>query len=60
MKASKVWGPCACNCGKVIGSGDEFVLIEGAMFLVGHEERRTRSIPVVKSESAPKKAANAR
>ncbi|MBD3242431.1 MAG: hypothetical protein GF331_17710 [Chitinivibrionales bacterium] len=50
MKATRNWGPCACECGKNIGPGDEMVMFEGAMYLAGHEkERRTRrmnAIPV--------------
>ena len=55
MKASREWGPCSCNCGKSISTGDEFVMLDGCMYLVGHEERRTRQIPVVKRDEPPKK-----
>jgi hypothetical protein len=55
MIASKDWGPCNCNCGKNICKGDEFVIVEGSMYLLGHEERRTRQIPAFKTqESTPK------
>jgi hypothetical protein len=37
MKASKDWGPCACNCGESIRQDAEFVIVEGAMYLCGHE-----------------------
>lgn len=47
MKASKDWGPCGCNCGESIKNGSEFVIVDGTMYLVGHEDRRTRTIPIV-------------
>jgi len=53
MKASKDWGPCRCNCGKNIQTGSEFVMIEGAMYLAGHESKRTRHIPAIKPEREP-------
>jgi hypothetical protein len=56
MKASKDWGPCRCNCGKNICSGNDFVMIEGAMYLEGHENKRTRQIPAVKPEPEREKS----
>lgn len=48
MIASKDWGPCFCNCGKNISRGDEFLVVNGGMYLRGHEERATREIPAIK------------
>ena len=59
MKASRNWGPCSCSCGENISTGDDFVMFEGAMYLAGHEERRTRSMPAIptgKKKAAKKKA----
>ena len=39
MKATKDWGQCSCDCGKSINKGDEFVIIEGDMYLLGHDEK---------------------
>ncbi len=50
MKASKNWGACACKCGKSICQGDEFVIIDGSMYLMGHQDRRTRQMPAIKPE----------
>jgi hypothetical protein len=44
MKASREWGECSCNCGHTIKVGDEMVIVEGMMYLVGHEERKTRQM----------------
>jgi len=38
MKASKDWGACSCNCGKAISKDAEFVIIEGSLYLSGHEK----------------------
>ncbi|MBD3392007.1 MAG: hypothetical protein GF418_08035 [Chitinivibrionales bacterium] len=54
IRATKNWGPCACNCGKVIGSGDEFAMVSGSMYLKGHESKATGMIPVVKKQDARK------
>jgi hypothetical protein len=51
MIASKNWGPCCCNCGKAVNKGDEFTIVEGSMYLLGHEERRTRQMPAVSSKA---------
>jgi len=55
IKATKNWGPCACNCGKDIQSGDEFAMVAGSMYLRGHESKATGYIPVVKKEPKAKK-----
>jgi hypothetical protein len=39
MKATKDWGQCSCDCGKSINKGDEFVIIVGDMYLLGHDEK---------------------
>lgn len=57
MKATRNWGPCACNCGRDIQPGDEFSMIEGAMYLRGHDEKATRNIPAVRSKSGKSKNA---
>jgi hypothetical protein len=44
MQASKEWGECACNCGKTIKAGDQMTIVEGMMYLLGHEERKTRQM----------------
>jgi hypothetical protein len=55
MKATKDWGPCGCDCGKTIASGDEMVMVDGALYLAGHENnRRTRIMPAVKREEMEK------
>lgn len=52
MKATRNWGPCACECGKSIGPGDEMVMFEGGMYLAGHEkERRTRRMNVIPTDT---------
>jgi hypothetical protein len=38
MKASKDWGPCSCNCGKSISKDAEFVIVEGTLYLSGHDK----------------------
>ena len=54
MKATRNWGPCACECGKQIRSGDEMVMFEGSMYLKGHEQaRRTRKMAAVKKNTPP-------
>ena len=56
MKSSKNWGACSCDCGKNISAGDEISLVEGIMYLAGHENnRRTRQIAIVQSEKTDKK-----
>ena len=55
MIASKNWGPCCCNCGKNINKGDEFTIFEGSMYLLGHEERRTRQMPTIKTSGKASK-----
>lgn len=37
MKATIPHGPCHCDCGQYITAGSEFLIIEGAFFLKGHE-----------------------
>lgn len=54
IKATKKWGPCACNCGKDIGPGDDFVMVSGSMYLRGHENKATGYISVVKKEKNKK------
>lgn len=61
MKATRNWGPCACECGKEITSGDEMVMFEGAMYLAGHEsQRRTRTMAAVKRDAPPPSKAKPR
>ena len=50
IKATKNWGQCACNCGKVIGSGDLFAMVAGSMYLKGHEIKATGYVPLVRKE----------
>ena len=51
MKSSKDWGPCSCDCGKKILPGDEMSVVEGSLFLAGHEtNRRTRYIKTIKKD----------
>ena len=60
MKATKNWGPCACQCGKSITPGSKVVMFEGAMYLNGHEkERRTRSMAAIRKDTVPPKKAPA-
>jgi len=43
MKATRDWGPCSCECGRSIKTGDEMTMFEGAIYLAGHEkDRQTR------------------
>jgi hypothetical protein len=37
MKATIPHGQCHCNCGNYILAGSDFVILEGAFFLKGHE-----------------------
>jgi hypothetical protein len=56
MKATKDWGPCSCDCGKNISSGCEIVMLDGAMYLSGHQNnRRTRQMAAIPVEPAPAK-----
>lgn len=56
MKATKDWGPCNCDCGKHINPGDEMTIVDGSLFLAGHENnRRTRFIEAIKKDEEPKK-----
>ncbi|MBD3321141.1 MAG: hypothetical protein GF350_08620 [Chitinivibrionales bacterium] len=56
MKATKNWGLCFCNCGQSIKPGDEFVIVDGGMYLAGHEVKATRNMPAIKSGSSTKKS----
>jgi hypothetical protein len=49
MRATRDWGPCACDCGKNIVPGEEMTIVEGQMYLIGHEERKTRQIQAIAS-----------
>ncbi|MBD3346327.1 MAG: hypothetical protein GF401_14830 [Chitinivibrionales bacterium] len=53
MNATKNWGLCFCNCGKNILPGDEFVIVDGGMYLAGHEIKATRHMPAIQSDSPP-------
>lgn len=54
MKATKDWGLCNCDCGEHIKPGDEMVVLEGSLFLAGHENnRRTRFIETIKKDTVP-------
>jgi hypothetical protein len=58
MKATRDWGPCACQCGSNITPGSEMVMFEGAMYLAGHEQqRRTRSMAALPKSDGARKAA---
>jgi hypothetical protein len=48
IKATKNWGQCACNCGKMIETGMEFAMVSGSMYIRGHESKATGTIPVIK------------
>jgi hypothetical protein len=55
MKSSRDWGACSCDCGKNISNGDEITLVDGVMYLAGHENnRRTRTIAIVPSDKPEK------
>lgn len=52
MKATRNWGPCGCECGRNIMVGDEMTMIEGAIYLAGHEkDRRTRRMATLSDDS---------
>ncbi len=52
MKASKDWGLCNCDCGEHIQQGCDMVVVEGSLYLAGHEvNRRTRFIETIKKET---------
>jgi hypothetical protein len=54
MKATKDWGLCNCDCGEHIKPGDEMVVLDGSLYLVGHENnRRTRFIETIKKDASP-------
>lgn len=56
MKATKEWGPCSCDCGSRIMAGDEMNVVDGALYLAGHENnRRTRFIKAIPKEEEPRK-----
>jgi len=42
MKATKNWGQCACECGKIIGVGEEMIILDGCVFLAGHEPQEIK------------------
>ena len=50
ITATKNWGPCACNCGKMIETGSQFAMVSGSMYLRGHESKATGTIPAVKKQ----------
>jgi hypothetical protein len=54
IKATKSWGQCACNCGKMIETGAEFAMVGGSMYLRGHDSKATGAIPVVKKQGKKK------
>ena len=40
IKSTKFWGPCACDrCGKNIVAGDELSIVQGLLYINGHETR---------------------
>ena len=48
ITATKSWGACACNCGRMIECGSQFAMVSGSMYLRGHESKATTTIPAVK------------
>jgi len=55
MKATKDWGLCNCDCGEHIKPGDQMVVLDGSLYLAGHENnRRTRFIETIKKDKEPK------
>ncbi len=58
MKATKDWGLCNCDCGEHIKPGSEMTILDGSLFLAGHENnRRTRFIETIKKGTPlPEKA----
>ena len=51
MKATRDWGPCSCDCGRTIVPGCEIVMMDGAMYLAGHQNnRRTRQMAAVEPD----------
>ncbi len=58
MKATKDWGLCNCDCGEHIKPGDQMVVLDGSLYLSGHENnRRTRFIETIKKDKEPKDTA---
>lgn len=40
MTATKFWGACSCfECGRNIQAGDPITILDGSLYLAGHESR---------------------
>jgi len=37
MEATKNWVQCSCECGKIVGVGEEMIILDGSAYLAGHE-----------------------